>query len=320
MLTRRHCRAIPTTWRQAYSARHCRSEHPALCDSAGGDQREHRCRSGGDPRCFTATGVGGRGGWSAQVCRRVRVLLRRPCPRLLQSHRGRLCVVLDVHPVAIAQAVDGEAAQFGLHDIEVAGFAALAGRHGRRPTALKTTVARDTPALPGASVVVCPSAGGEIQVGRQSRSFRLGAIGVPGCVVAGRVPGKDRRLELSQVSGMVEQARLRRNWLPATLVLERSVPRRSPAPPVAAVGSGQRGTWMRLILAARLACLFTGLAVGMAGCGSAPPRRRQPSPTATVSVAPSTAAPTSPPVLLLVVGGCHPHECADASGRPAAGR
>jgi len=52
---------------------------------------------------------------------------------------------------------------------------------------------------------------------------------------------------------------------------------------------------MRQILAARLACLFAGLAVGVAGCGSAssPP---QESPTATVSFTSSTAAPASPPV------------------------
>ena len=52
---------------------------------------------------------------------------------------------------------------------------------------------------------------------------------------------------------------------------------------------------MRQILAARLACLFAGLAVGVAGCGSAssPP---QESPTANVSFTSSTAAPASPPV------------------------
>ena len=29
---------------------------------------------------------------------------------------------------------------------------------------------------------------------------------------------------------------------------------------------------------------------------------------------------TDVPAGVLVVGGCHPHECADATGRPAAGR
>ena len=37
---------------------------------------------------------------------------------------------------------------------------------------------------------------------------------------------------------------------------------------------GAEGTWMRQILAARLACLFAGLAVGVAGCVR-PPRRRR---------------------------------------------
>ena len=76
---------------------------------------------------------------------------------------------------------------------------------------------------------------------------------------------------------------------------------------------------MRLILAARLACLFAGLAVGVAGCGSAS------SPSAGVTdghrfrhvLHGRTDVPAG---VLLVVGGCHPHECADATGRPAAGR
>ncbi len=76
---------------------------------------------------------------------------------------------------------------------------------------------------------------------------------------------------------------------------------------------------MRLILAARLACLFTGLAVGMAGCGPAS-SPSQPSPTATVSVAPSTAAPTSPPVSSSSSAAATPTNAPTQRGRPAAGR
>ena len=182
-----------------------------------------------------------------------------------------------------------------------------------------TTVVRDTPALPGASVVVRPLSGGEIQVGRQAgastRSHLRTGLRRGGARDSGE--GPKTRIVAGLWHGRQGEVKTGTGFRRCSSI-ERSIPRRSPAPPAPQSVRGRGGHGCaRSLRRGWLACspvsrsAWPGVVGVLAAAGVTDGHRFL------HVLHGGTGVPAG---VLLVVGGCHPHECADASGRPAAGR